>query len=212
MGDNLHTFSFSKGFKKARKEVGYTQESFATALDISIETVKNWEQGRNIPEISTIKKLCAFFKCDIDYLFDNLNCKKHDDQFIQNETGLSETAINTLKSVNKHYNSDLINILNFIMNDTDTFEEFLANLTIYLSNKYTIPLYFDKEKRKYIDTSYTTANGESGMMFGYTIKDNKGNDGYEIKGTTTSIMESHAMLQIQEIMIKWKNRKKLSAK
>ena len=39
--------SFAKGFKRARKRAGFTQESFAAAINRPIETVRNWEQGKN---------------------------------------------------------------------------------------------------------------------------------------------------------------------
>lgn len=100
MGDKLHSFSFKDGFKRARKNNRYTQKTFADEFNISIETVKNWEQGRNIPEIKTLEKLCDFFQCDLDYLFNNIECKTHDVQFIQDCTGLSEAAINRIISNN----------------------------------------------------------------------------------------------------------------
>lgn len=96
MGDKLYTFSFKEGFKRARKKGGYTQKSFSKEFNISIETVKNWEQGRNVPEIDTLEKLCNFFHCDIDYLFGNMECETHDKQFIHDKTGLSAEAIEQL--------------------------------------------------------------------------------------------------------------------
>jgi transcriptional regulator with XRE-family HTH domain len=101
MGDKLYTFSFKEGFKRARKKSGYTQKSFSEEFNISIETVKNWEQGRNVPEIETLEKLCNFFHCDIDYLLGNMECETHDKQFIHDKTGLSEDAINVLKEWNR---------------------------------------------------------------------------------------------------------------
>lgn len=96
MGDKLYTFSFKEGFKRARKKGGYTQKSFAEEFNVSSETVKNWEQGRNVPEIETLEKLCNFFQCDVDYLLGNMECETHDIQFIHDKTGLSGSAINKL--------------------------------------------------------------------------------------------------------------------
>ena len=101
MGALLHTFSFKDGFKRIRKEHGYTQQSFAEEFGICIETIRNWEQGRNVPELDTIYKLCNFFECDMDYLFNNISCHNHDTQFIQDQTGLSEDSINDLISLNE---------------------------------------------------------------------------------------------------------------
>lgn len=94
--------SFKDGFKRARRNAKdrngkrYTQESFAEAFGVSVDTVKNWEQGRTAPSIDILIELCDFFECDMDYLFGTLDCKTHDMQFIHNKTGLSEEAINEL--------------------------------------------------------------------------------------------------------------------
>ena len=61
MGEMLHSFSFKNGIKRARKKNGYTQQSFSEEFGVCIETVRNWEQGRNIPDGATLKKLCNFF-------------------------------------------------------------------------------------------------------------------------------------------------------
>lgn len=108
IGDILHSFSFKDGFKKARKAHGFTQQSFADKFGISVETVKNWEQGRNVPELDTIKKLCQLFECNMDYLFNNITCKTHDAQFIQNTTGLSTESINRISCNNNHFLDVLI--------------------------------------------------------------------------------------------------------
>lgn len=106
MGDKLYSSSFKDGFKQARKNKGYTQKTFSEKFNTTIETVRNWEQGRNIPEIKNLEKLCNFFHCDIDYLFGNIGCRTHDIQFIQDYTGLSEKAIEEL-----HYLTLLDNAL-----------------------------------------------------------------------------------------------------
>ncbi len=105
----MKLYNFAVGFKRARKEAGYTQESFVKSFlnqeqheITSLKSVRNWEQGLAVPEIKTIEKLCLFFKCDMDYLFGNINCKTHDKQFIHDYTGLSERAIDKLEYYNSH--------------------------------------------------------------------------------------------------------------
>lgn len=99
----MKLYSFAKGFKRARKKSGYTQESFVkNFLDeqqnelTSLKTVQNWEQNLTIPEFKTIEKLCDFFNCDIDYLFYRIDQKTHDIKYIHEYTGLSERAIEQL--------------------------------------------------------------------------------------------------------------------
>ena len=113
MGDILYSFSFKDGFKKARKTHGFTQQSFADKFGISVETVKNWEQGRNVPELDTIKKLCQLFECNMDYLFSNISCKTHDAQFIQNTTGLSAESVRRISCRDNHFLDTLISSNDF---------------------------------------------------------------------------------------------------
>lgn len=105
MGDILYTIKddFSKNFKKIRKDHGYTQANFKEKYEeiygektITVETIRNWEQGRNVPELQTIWKLCEIFHCDIDYLFGRIDCSTHDLEFICSKIGLSEDAVTYL--------------------------------------------------------------------------------------------------------------------
>ena len=129
----MKLYSFAKGFKRARKNAGYTQESFVQSfLDgerheiTTLGTVRNWEQGRAVPEIITIQQLCEFFGCDMDYLFNRIECKNHNIDFIHEYTGLSEEAINTLaglKGLIKLFPEDLnikdkYRVINLILQDS----------------------------------------------------------------------------------------------
>lgn len=105
MGDILYTIKndFSKNFKKIRKDHGYTQASFKEKYEkiygkktITVETIRNWEQGRNVPELQTIWKLCEIFNCDIDYLFGRIDYSTHNLKFICSRLGLSEDAVKYL--------------------------------------------------------------------------------------------------------------------
>lgn len=110
MGDKLYSFKedFSKGFKRARKKAGYTQQKFVDEFkNVTIETVRNWEQGRNVPELETIYKICEFLNCDIDYLFARIDYKKHEFKYISEITGLSEKSIEMLEVLNNESQSML---------------------------------------------------------------------------------------------------------
>lgn len=45
----------------------FTQNELANNLDVSVQTVKNWEQKRNIPDDQTLKKISQL--CDVDFLW-----------------------------------------------------------------------------------------------------------------------------------------------
>lgn len=46
-----HKFTFDRlDIKHIREKYNFTQEQFAVMLCISVRTLRNWEQGRRIPE------------------------------------------------------------------------------------------------------------------------------------------------------------------
>ena len=51
-----------KNLKKARKKLKYTQEYVAEGVDISIDLLRNIENGRNIGSVPTLLNLCNFFQ------------------------------------------------------------------------------------------------------------------------------------------------------
>nr|DAZ36342.1 MAG TPA: Repressor protein CI [Caudoviricetes sp.] len=57
--------------KKLRENRGMTQAELGKALDISPSAIGMYEQGRRIPDISTLKKISSFFSVSVDYLIEN---------------------------------------------------------------------------------------------------------------------------------------------
>ena len=88
---------FGERLKKMRKRNGYKrQQDFADAFSISLETVKNWEQGIRVPEFDQFMRLCDFLGCDLDYLSGRIDEKTHDLQFACDYIGLSSEAVEVL--------------------------------------------------------------------------------------------------------------------
>ena len=48
--------------KKARKRLKYTQEYVAEGIDISIDLLRNIENGRSVGSVTTLLNLCNFLK------------------------------------------------------------------------------------------------------------------------------------------------------
>lgn len=46
-----------------------TQQMFADRLDVSLDAVKNWEQGYNYPSVDMLVRIADTFDCDMDFLF-----------------------------------------------------------------------------------------------------------------------------------------------
>ena len=94
----MKLYSLKEGLKRARKEAGLTQEQLKEKLNVHIKTVMNWEQGIAEPSLETLMELTELYHCDLDYLTGRLDQKTHDLQFIHDQTGLSEKAIEKLQS------------------------------------------------------------------------------------------------------------------
>ncbi len=67
--------SISENIKNNRKKAGYTQETLAEKLNVSVSAVSQWESGKTIPDISIIPTLCHLFQISSDVLLD-INCRK----------------------------------------------------------------------------------------------------------------------------------------
>lgn len=107
--------SFRVGLKRARKRAGYkTQEEFANGIKKSIETVRNWEQGKTKPSLDDFIQLCEDLSCDADYLLDNLDEQTHDIDFICKYTGLSSEAVQLLHNLNERGSTEEKRTISFI--------------------------------------------------------------------------------------------------
>jgi transcriptional regulator with XRE-family HTH domain len=60
--------SFSERVKTVRKQLDLTQNEFAKKLDVTAETVKNWEYGKNTPSLQTIGTIANTFGVSMNWL------------------------------------------------------------------------------------------------------------------------------------------------
>ena len=60
--------SFGEKLKILRKKEHLTQKAFANNLNVSLDTIKNWEQGYNYPSVDMLVTIAEYFKCDFDFL------------------------------------------------------------------------------------------------------------------------------------------------
>ncbi|MBE6719902.1 MAG: helix-turn-helix transcriptional regulator [Ruminococcaceae bacterium] len=54
--------------KALRQRHGITQETFASYIGTSVQTVSRWENGINYPDVSMLPILSSYFKVTTDYL------------------------------------------------------------------------------------------------------------------------------------------------
>jgi len=202
---------YKQNGKTIKKIVPYTKEKFYSDFKdkygVGRNSSKEWlKNNGNFPDVDNLRCLAEYFNVSTDYLLGLEKDKSsYNDKFIKEETGLDIDAINTLKRVKKLWSIRSLDALNYIMQNTELFLDFLDNLSIYLDNQYTIPITSDNEGQ-YYPCGYKVA-GKYGISFGKEIKDNMGNIGYEQVGVSANILESHCMLQMQKIINDWQKRK-----
>ena len=84
-----------KFISECRKEKKLTQQELADKLGVSDRTIGNWENGRNMPDLSLFKPLCQIFGISINDLLSGEKVKKDDYQ-----EKLEENLIQTINYSN----------------------------------------------------------------------------------------------------------------
>ena len=79
-----------------RKEKNLTQQELADKLGVSDRTVGNWENGRNMPDLSLFKPLCEELNISLNDLMSGEKVKERDYR-----DKLEENIINTIDYTNK---------------------------------------------------------------------------------------------------------------
>ncbi len=67
-----------KNLKQARKNLKYTQEYVSEGVNISVDLLRNIENGRNVGSVPTLLNLCNFLKISPNRLFEGLLNFKED--------------------------------------------------------------------------------------------------------------------------------------
>jgi transcriptional regulator with XRE-family HTH domain len=93
-------FIIGERIRQQRLEAGYKRQcDFAEALGLRYEsrqTVGAWEQGKRLPQLHILLKMCELFDCEIGYLLCEYDCKTREVTDISAATGLSEQSIKRL--------------------------------------------------------------------------------------------------------------------
>lgn len=92
---------FGKRLKEMCRRNDLTQEGLSIKMNCSIDTVKNWYQGFNVPKWGELCRLCDLLGCSADYLLGREELPQHEASVIHDITGLSEKAIAVLRN-DKH--------------------------------------------------------------------------------------------------------------
>lgn len=84
---------FGDRIKTLRKAYNYSQVQLAQKLDVSKQTVSNWENNNILPSIEMLVKISTFFSVSTDYLLE-----LDDRQYIE-ITGLSDLHLAHIQQI-----------------------------------------------------------------------------------------------------------------
>ena len=59
---------FGERLAEIRKDYKQTQSDLAKALEVSVQALRNWEQGHNYPPGDKLMKICELYGTSADYL------------------------------------------------------------------------------------------------------------------------------------------------
>lgn len=137
--DTLSTFA--NRFKKLREERGLSQSDLAKELNISRGSVSFYENGSRSPDIKVLADICNYFHVTSDYMIGLSDNKTIESSNIGVEIGLTDEAINVLKS--KKSNKFYTIVLSYLIVQEDCLKyllNYLATFAIkeFWSSKYSI--------------------------------------------------------------------------
>lgn len=195
-----------------RKEAGLNQTQVAERIGCVLKTYQNYEQGHNYPTIEYTAALAELYKVSIDYLLGRSDCRSVENDYISEKTGLTDSAIKALEIIKR---SKYMNTLNFIMRSYDSLGAFLSNVDLYLDNKFDTPVHFDDTLGIFVESKDVSDNPvlissnvryvSIGRKLDYEVA---GQTAFETLSVPVSILESHALHCIQQLLDDWKKEYK----
>lgn len=63
---NLNPQQIGQYIQSSRKELGMTQAEMGERLNVSAQSVSNWERGESIPDVSLLPDLAVMLHCSVD--------------------------------------------------------------------------------------------------------------------------------------------------
>ena len=109
-----------KKLKDARMNSGFTQEAVAEKINVSRQTISNWENEKSYPDIISVIELSKLYSISLDDLL------KGDKKMMEH----LEESTNVVKSTRKLIGAILLNLITVIL--LVTLSMFLPDRSYYL--------------------------------------------------------------------------------
>lgn len=111
VGSRLEKARKDKGLKRSTLCSLLAADSSAPVSDLSPETLKQWELGKNKINIEWVPSIKNILGCDVGYLFGEYDCKTREINDAHEVTGLSHDAISQLKALSDSLSAGKENIM-----------------------------------------------------------------------------------------------------
>lgn len=122
-------YRFADRLKAQMKKKHITQKQLAEAMNVSIDTVRDWCQHYTFPSQLNLGMLCEIFApCSADYFHGIIEEPSYDVKFVMEYTGLSkEAVVNLHKGKINHFGySGRDAVLNLMLSDFSSSSPFIA--------------------------------------------------------------------------------------
>lgn len=86
-GQRLH-----QNLKEARKLKGYSQAELAGLVDVTRQTVSNWECGQSVPDVTTLKRLQQTLNIPLEQLLGNEVVQPTEDHCLSDQEVVKQLA------------------------------------------------------------------------------------------------------------------------
>lgn len=124
--------------KSLRIENGHSQKELCAIVNRGRDIISKWENGREIPSLSILLKICDVYNCELGYILGEYSCKTQEKTDIQNKTGLCESAIDSLMDskdkcdAKKEYEKKVVRSVANILLSSDAGIDFIKHISNYL--------------------------------------------------------------------------------
>lgn len=101
--DKKQKTDFQQRLIDLRNEKDLTGQQLAAALHVSRDCIVQWENDDDRqPALDKLILLADYFGVSLDYMLGRSDCRSVDNEYIHQQLGLSDTAINQLKAFQAH--------------------------------------------------------------------------------------------------------------